>query len=428
MVSANKAKLAQWRDKIQTGMGKFQRNKYVSAIAGGMMAILPVLMVGSFSSIFFSLNIGPYQSFITQTGIKNIFNIITAVTTDILSIYVVVSLANSLAAELKVDKFMAIISSLVAFLLVTPMIEQKGKFIGLDMNYIGSQGMLVAMVVALTATRLFALFANNKYLVIKMPESVPEFVSKTFASMLPIFLITIIYAIVNFLFTLTPYHNVDDMIMTLIQVPLQGLGSSPFAALVLVFFAEFCWFFGIHGTMATTAVLYTLFYPFDVANLNAFKAGTALPYIVTMTFITNQKGPRALAYAILCIRSKSERLRSLGKVGFIPAFFGISEPFKFGIPMVLNPLAFIPLTMGGTISVAATYLATYIGLIPRPNGIPVQTAGTPEFFRAFLLGGWRMVIWHVVQLVILLAIWYPFMRMIDKQCCAQEAAKTEETK
>lgn len=137
MVSANKAKLAQWRDKIQTGMGKFQRNKYVSAIAGGMMAILPVLMVGSFSSIFFSLNIGPYQSFITQTGIKNIFNIITAVTTDILSIYVVVSLANSLAAELKVDKFMAIISSLVAFLLVTPMIEQKGKFIGLDMNYIG---------------------------------------------------------------------------------------------------------------------------------------------------------------------------------------------------------------------------------------------------------------------------------------------------
>ena len=67
MVSANKAKLAQWRDKIQTGMGKFQRNKYVSAIAGGMMAILPVLMVGSFSSIFFSLNIGPYQSFITQT-------------------------------------------------------------------------------------------------------------------------------------------------------------------------------------------------------------------------------------------------------------------------------------------------------------------------------------------------------------------------
>lgn len=43
MVSANKAKLAQWRDKIQTGMGKFQRNKYVSAIAGGMMAILPVL-------------------------------------------------------------------------------------------------------------------------------------------------------------------------------------------------------------------------------------------------------------------------------------------------------------------------------------------------------------------------------------------------
>jgi cellobiose PTS system EIIC component len=425
MAAVNNTKLAKWRDNIQTGMGKFQRNKYVSAIAGGMMAILPVLMVGSFSSIFFSLNIGSYQIFIAQTGIKNIFNVITAVTTDILSIYVVISLANSLAAELKTDKFMSIISSLLAFLLVTPMLTQKDKFIGLNMAYIGSQGMLVAMVVALTATRLFAFFSNNKHLVIKMPDSVPEFVSKTFASMLPIFLITIIYAIINFLFALTPYHNIDDMIMTLIQVPLQGLGSSPFAALVLVFFAEFCWFFGIHGTMATTAVLYTLFYSFDVANLNAFKAGTALPYIVTMTFITNQKGPRALAYAILCIRSKSERLRSLGKVGLIPAFFGISEPFKFGIPMVLNPLAFIPLTMGGTISVAVTYFATYIGLIPRPNGIPVQTAGTPEFFRAFLLGGWKMVLWHVVQLLILLAVWYPFMKLIDRQCCAEEIANSK---
>lgn len=426
MKKINSTKLTKIRDKIQTGMGKFQRNKYVSAIAGGMMSILPILMVGSFSAIFFSLNIGPYQHFITQTGLKNIFNIITAVTTDVLSLYVVVALSNSLASELKTDKFMAVISSLMAFLLVTPMMEKKGSFIGLDMKYIGSQGMIVAMIVGLTATRLFSYFAHNKHLTIKLPDSVPEFVSRTFASMLPIFLIAGIYAIINYLFSLTPYHNIDDMIMTLIQVPLQGLGSSLPAALVLVFFAEFCWFFGIHGTMATTAVLYTLFYSFDVANLQAFKAGSTLPYIVTMTFITNQKGPRALAYAILCLRCKSEQLKSLGKVGFIPAFFGISEPFKFGIPMVLNPLAFIPLTMGGTISVAATYFATYIGLIPRPNGIPIQTAGTPEFFRAFLLGGWKMVIWHVVQLLILLAVWYPFMKMIDKQKCSEELERAQQ--
>lgn len=426
MKKENKVKLTKLQGRIQNGMGKFQRNKYVSAIAGGMMSILPVLMVGSFSSIFYSLNLGPYQHFITQTGIKNIFNVITAVTTDVLALYVVVALANSLAAELKTDKFNSIISSLVAFLMVTPMLVKKGAFIGLNMKYIGSAGMIVAMIVGLTATRLFAWLSGNKHLTIKMPDSVPEFVSRTFASMMPIILIAIIYAIVNFLFSLTPWHNISDMIITLIQVPLQGLGTSLWAALVLVFFAEFCWFFGIHGTMATTAVLYTLFYPFDVANLQAFKAGVALPYIVTMTLITNQKGPRALAYAILCLRCKSEQLRSLGKVGFIPAFFGISEPFKFGIPMVLNPLAFIPLTMGGTVCVAATYFATLIGLIPRPNGIPVQTAGTPEFFRAFLLGGWRMVIWHVVQLLILLAIWYPFMKMIDKQKCEEELARSQQ--
>lgn len=416
----NKEKLTKFQNNVQKWMGKFQRNRYVSAIAGGMMSILPILMVGSFADVLFSLNIDSYQDFLTQTGIGVIFNIISTVTMDLLSVYVVLALSNSLASELKVDKFMAMISSVMAFFLLTPLIIEDGSFIGLNLEYTGSGGMIVAMLVSLSATRLFSIFYNNKHLTIKLPDSVPEFVSRTFISMLPIFLIAGIYAIINLLFTFTPYDNIHDTIIELIQIPLQGLGSSLPAALILVFFAEFLWFFGIHGTMATNAILFSIFYPFDVANLEAFSAGTALPFIVTMTFITNQKGPRALAYAILCIRCKSQQLKSLGKVGFIPAYFGISEPFKFGMPMVLNPIVFIPLTMGGTISVAATYFATYIGLIPAPNGIPVQTAGTPEFFRAFLLGGWRMVIWHVVQLIILLAVWYPFIKMMDKQKYAEE--------
>lgn len=416
----NREKLSVLQNNVQKWMGKFQRNRYVSAIAGGMMSILPILMVGSFADVLFSLNIDSYQDFLTQTEIGELFNIISTVTMDLLSVYVVLALSNSLAAELKVDKFMAMISSVMAFFLLTPLIIENGDFIGLNLEYTGSGGMIVAMLVSLSATRLFSIFYNNKHLTIKLPDSVPEFVSRTFISMLPIFLIAGIYAIINLLFTFTPYDNIHDTIIELIQIPLQGLGSSLPAALILVFFAEFLWFFGIHGTMATNAILFSIFYPFDVANLEAFSAGTALPFIVTMTFITNQKGPRALAYAILCIRCKSQQLKSLGKVGFIPAYFGISEPFKFGMTMVLNPIVFIPLTMGGTISVAATYFATYIGLIPAPNGIPVQTAGTPEFFRAFLLGGWRMVIWHVVQLVILLAVWYPFIKMMDKQKLAEE--------
>ena len=416
----NREKLSVLQNNVQKWMGKFQRNRYVSAIAGGMMSILPILMVGSFADVLFSLNIDSYQDFLTQTEIGELFNIISTVTMDLLSVYVVLALSNSLAAELKVDKFMAMISSVMALFLLTPLIIENGDFIGLNLEYTGSGGMIVAMLVSLSATRLFSIFYNNKHLTIKLPDSVPEFVSRTFISMLPIFLIAGIYAIINLLFTFTPYDNIHDTIIELIQIPLQGLGSSLPAALILVFFAEFLWFFGIHGTMATNAILFSIFYPFDVANLEAFSAGTALPFIVTMTFITNQKGPRALAYAILCIRCKSQQLKSLGKVGFIPAYFGISEPFKFGMTMVLNPIVFIPLTMGGTISVAATYFATYIGLIPAPNGIPVQTAGTPEFFRAFLLGGWRMVIWHVVQLVILLAVWYPFIKMMDKQKLAEE--------
>jgi PTS system cellobiose-specific IIC component len=404
---------------LQKIIGFFQQNKYVQAISGGMMSLLPVMLVGSFAAVFSNLGIDAYQAFLKATGIKIALGTVSNMTMNVLSIYVVAALSYRLAKSYKVDCFMAVSLSLMAFFILTPISAvEKAKMI--NMNYIGSRGMIIAMITALTATRLYV-WIVGKNITITMPDGVPEFVSSSFASLVPGFGIAIVYVSVGSLVAKLGFGNIHDMVYKLLQIPLQGLGTSVVAALVIVFLSECLWFFGIHGTAVTSTILFALFYQFDVSNLQAFQSGSPLPYIVTMTFINAQKGPRYLALSFLLLRCKSVQMKGMGKIGFLPGCFGISEPYKFGLPMVLNPLMLIPLGFAGPINVGLTYLATVSGLIPRVNGMALPLAGTPEIFKGFMIGGWRMAIWHIVLLFVTMAVYYPFVRMMDKQRCAEEA-------
>lgn len=406
------------RNSLQKGMGVMQSNKYVQAISSGMMLLLPVMMVGSFASVLGSINIDSYQAFITSIGLKSAFKYCAAATMNIISIYVVCALAYKMAELHKKDGILAATLAVMAFFLVTP-VSSFEKIKAIELTFLGARGMIVAMITGLVSARLYVYLIDLK-LTIKLPDSVPEFVSKSFSSLIPAFIIGFTFAIVNVLFELTSFKNIHDFIYYLVQSPLQGLGASLTAALLIVFLAEFLWFFGIHGSMATSAILFTLFYPLDVENLNAFQAGEALPFIVTMTFINAQKGPRYLAMSILLLRCKSVQMKSLGKVGVIPGCFGISEPYKFGLPMVLNPVLFVPLIMAGTLNVALSYFATVMEIIPRVNGMPLPAAGTPEIIKGFMIGGWQMAIWHVVLLVVAMLVYYPFIRYMDRQKLAVE--------
>lgn len=419
-----KQTLMGFRAKLQKIIGAIQSSYYVQAVSSGMMMLLPIMMVGSIVAVLSSLNIDSYQAFLVSTGLKAIFKVASTVTMNVISLYVVTAIAYKLAEAHKKDGIIGALLALMVFLFLTPMETNGIKAI--DLSYIGSKGMIVAMLVGLFATRFYVYLLDRK-LTIKMPDSVPDFVSKSFSSLIPAFILAAVFGVLNALIGLTPFDNIHNLIYAIVQAPLQGLGASLAAALLIVFLAEFLWFFGIHGTMATSTILYALFYPFDIANLEAFQAGTALPFIVTMTFINAQKGPRYLALSILLLRCKSEQMRSLGKVGIIPGCFGISEPYKFGLPMVLNPILFLPLIFAGTINVALSYFATLIGIIPRVNGMPLPAAGTPEIIKGFMIGGWQMALWHVGLLFVAMLVYFPFIRYMDKQKVCQEQPKVCDT-
>jgi len=159
--------------------------------------------------------------------------------------------------------------------------------------------------------------------------------------------------------------------------------------------------------------------PLSIENLAAFQAGTPLPNIVNQQFydlFTTFGGcgstlSMLIAMVFVC---KSDRIKKLSKISFVPALFEINEPIVFGLPIVLNPVILIPFLLTPMVNIIISYLSMYFGLVPYCSGITIPWT-TPVIISGFLTTGWRGALLQVILLVIGVFIYLPFVKTMDKQ-------------
>lgn len=407
-----------FKNKVLAGAIKVQNNVYMKAISNAMMGLMPIMMISSIASLINAIDIGNTQQIMNQIGLKSLLTQINAMTIDVISVYVAFLVGYKLAEHLNADQLNAGIMSLVSFLILSPIATfEETKVI--EFSTLGSSGMFVAMFGGILGARIYILCVE-KNLTIKMPDSVPPIVNKSFAAIVPGVIVSTIMGIIYVVIAATPYGTLTDMIYTWVQAPLTLLGANVFACMIIVAFIEFLWFFGIHGVLAVYPVLMLVFYQPMLDNLAAYSAGQPLPHLFTIGFILNNRGARSFAVALLAIFScKSEQLKAVGKIGLIPSMFGISEPIKFGIPQVMNIRMLIPLMVTPAVSVLSAYLLTIVGFMPYHNGVNIPT-GFPIIFGGFLTNGWQGIIAQLIQFVLCVLIYIPFMRWQDKAALAEE--------
>lgn len=407
-----------FKNKVLAGAIKVQNNVYMKAISNAMMGLMPIMMISSIASLINAIDIGNTQQIMDQIGLKSLLTQINAMTIDVISVYVAFLVGYKLAEHLNADQLNAGIMSLVSFLILSPIATfEETKVI--EFSTLGSSGMFVAMFGGILGARIYILCVE-KNLTIKMPDSVPPIVNKSFAAIVPGVIVSTITGIIYVAIAATPYGTLTDMIYTWVQAPLTLLGANVFACMIIVAFIEFLWFFGIHGVLAVYPVLMLVFYQPMLDNLAAYSAGQPLPHLFTIGFILNNRGARSFAVALLAIFScKSEQLKAVGKIGLIPSMFGISEPIKFGIPQVMNIRMLIPLMVTPAVSVLSAYLLTIVGFMPYHNGVNIPT-GFPIIFGGFLTNGWQGIIAQLIQFVLCVLIYIPFMRWQDKAALAEE--------
>lgn len=415
---------------------KLSTNKYLKAISKGFSIILPIIMIGAIFTLLSSLQIGPYQTFITNTGIKSFLDFAPTVTTNMLSLYTVFVIAYYYAQDndMQSDALVVGLLALFAFVILIPqgssVVAKNGKDIipvlnVLEMRFLGAAGLFSAMIVGLLTPAIYK-FVLNLGWVIKMPEGVPPAVSKAFNAMIPAFIVAIVFSLVRSAFAITTFKSFNLFIYTVLQAPLLKIGNSPIAFALLVFLCSLFWFFGIHGGQIIMPILSAVYMPMAMENLAALQAGQAMPNVLSNTWwfvytsVGGGGGTLGLCLVIFFF-AKSNRFKQLGRLALPASLCGINEPLIFGLPIVLNPVIIIPFIVVPLINFILAYVFTKLGILPILNGMQIAV-GTPVIFSGWLAGGIKVALYQIVVVAIQMFIYYPFFKTLDQQAIDEESA------
>ena len=411
---------------------KIASQKHVLSVRDGIILNMPFMLIGSFFLIFAYLPIPSYANMMGEVfGAAWREKLLYPVkaTYDIMAIISSFGIAYRLAEKYKtLDPLTTGAVSLVAFILTIPQntlfqplngaTEQIVKGV-LPMNFIGSQGLFVAIVIAILSTEIYR-FVHDRNLVINMPAGVPPAVAKSFLALIPGFAVMAVVLALRLGVEATPFGNINNMIATIIGIPMHHIGGTLPGMIFSVILIGLLWMVGLHGDAIVLVFIQPVWLSNMSENLTAFQNGQPVPHIITQQFYDLWIAPGGTGALLglvifMLLRARSAQMKQLGKIAAPGCLFNISEPMVFGIPLVMNPYFAIPFILTPVILVIVTYTAMATGLVTPPVGIALPFT-TPIFISGYLATGGHIsgTVIQVVNLAISLVIYYPFFRAWDK--------------
>ncbi|MCD7807925.1 MAG: PTS transporter subunit EIIC [Erysipelotrichaceae bacterium] len=418
-------------EKMSPWMNRLANNPTLKGISSGMMGSLIVTFVGSISLLLVVFPVDAISNTVAALGLSSILLNVYNVTVGCLALYMVVLLTNSLVKSYdpKEDGVSAALIGLLSFLIVTPLSTTIDEATCVPTTWLGTSGIFSAIIIAIVTAKIYVT-VKHKGWTIKMPDSVPPMVSRTFESLIPGIIISILFIVVNYIFSNTSFGCMHQCVYTVLQTPLQGLGGSLWAMCIFTIVAQLLWFFGIHGTNVISPIYTPIWLALDLENQAAVAAGGmgAGENIIGLAFFNTFTWGGCVLGVVLMMAflSKSTQFKSVGRVSLVPALFGITEPVIFGAPFVLNFVFFIPFVFGNVIAILVSYAAIASGLVPTLMGAST-IFGLPIGFHAAIQGSWQAVVLQIVVMIIVGLFWYPFFKKADNDAYKlEQEGKTEE--
>ncbi|MWP46566.1 PTS cellobiose transporter subunit IIC [Gilliamella sp. Pas-s27] len=432
---------------LMTPMAKISQFKIVRAVMAAGMASVPFSIVGSMFLVFNTLPV-------TFTGLKGFFEntffrvsdlymIANTATIGILALYfnfVVGYELTKIEAEetgLKVNALNGAMLSVFAFFMTLPeLVMQNGVitllndetnlvFNGLRLKpfvfRLGTSGIFIAIVMAIVATHLYFLCVRRNW-VVKMPETVPLGVSRSFTALIPTFVIAFFVIILNGIFI---YFGTD--IFNIIAVPfafVTNLTKSWLGIMVILFLIHALWVVGIHGA----SIIGAFITPIMLTNMTENTVGAHIPFAGEFNnslVILGGSGSTLLMTFFIAFCAKSSQLKILGRASAVPAIFNINEPVIFGMPIVYNPYLALPFFLApmvcgtlGYFAINTGFIHPIIALIPWPS---------PMGLGAFIStgGDYKAIFVAILSAILALVIYLPFVKLYDNKLYKEEQGKSE---
>lgn len=426
-------------------MGKVAQMKFVRAITAAGMAAVPFTIVGSmflvFSIIPLAFGFIPgIQDFFDASFAKytSLYMVANTATMGILALYFNLAIGYELTKiyaeeeNLNLTPLNGALLALFAFIMAVPQVVFEDGLMtlvhsldpestvivnGWDISRLGTTGIFTAIIMAVAAVHLYRLCVKKNW-VIKMPDSVPEGVSRGFTALIPSFVIAFFVIFVNGAFVL-----LGTDIFKVIAVPfgfVANLTDTWFGLVIIYLLTQALWIVGIHGAN----IVFAFVSPIALVNMaaNAEGARNIVAGEFSNMFVIAGGSGATLGLCIwLATRARSEQLSAIGKAAIVPGIFNINEPLIFGLPIIYNPALAIPFMLAPIASMTVYYFAMELNLVNAVIGqVPWPT---PVGIGAFLgTADWRAIILALVCSLVAFLVYYPFVRSYDKKLLAEEQA------
>lgn len=419
--------------KMMPPMARFAEQRHMKAIRNGVISTLSLIMIGTLFLTISNLPIPGYVDWIEPY--KADLAIPFRITMGLLGIYGSFSMGYNLTKSYKLDGITGGILSLATFLMLTIPVNvdellPEGQGLGwvLPMNYLGGSGMFSAILAMIFASELYRFFTTHN-ITIRMPEQVPPAVARSFEALIPgAFIITVVW-IVRVIFHL----DINKMLLDLFSPLVNIMGNNLLGVLLPMFFIHLLWAAGVHGMSIIGSLVRPLWLVMLDGNAAAFAEGTPiteLPYIAPEQFyqwtVTIGGAGVSISICILLLFCRSTFLKQVGRFSLIPGIFNINEMLIFGVPIIMNPILAIPFITAPLVTSTISYFAVKTGIV---NGFISNQAWTlPAPIGAYLSSGndWRMVVLVIVNILVAMAIYFPFVRIYDNKMVAEELATAAE--
>ncbi len=416
---------------------KIGAQRHLIVIRDSFATAMPLVLIGSFAvllnNIWDAVD-GMFSTQIKQYLVHHIpwlfelNGIIWWGTFAVFSLFMIISVSYRLAKSYDEDGLLASLVSLSIFIINLPQLKEINGSVSWGMLSIGDFGitsLFSALIISIASCELYIKIIKMNW-TIKMPQSVPMAVSKAFMAIIPGGITLYLFAIISLTISNNPItigdikiNNLISLINALIQSPFMSLGQNLFTIIIVSLLIPLFWFCGIHGGNIMAPLINSVYLPALLENASAVQQGMKMPNLwtsVSWDVYVNFGGVGATLALIIAIYmfSKREDYKAVAKIGLAPGVFMINEPVMFGLPLVLNPLLFLPFILTPVILTLIAYFATFIGIVP-PTSVAVPWT-TPPVIGAFLAtsGNLSATILALFNFILSIVIYIPFIYLTNK--------------
>ena len=392
-------------------MNRALANPWLNAISSSFLTILPFILTGS---LIYCYNV--FRSFIPSLPD---LGIILQYSFQLMALYIgfIVAYIFMEKKGYEQNKPLAGLLSISIMIMGTQPTLVDGA-ISFEFSWLGPAGVIYAMIVA-----LFVCFIYNSWLklnILKDSESVPDFIIGWLNNIIPFFSSLLITFIIVYIFK----FDLPNFILSCFQ-PFFSFGQTYIGWVLIVFLPTFLYSLGI-SSWTTSGLRNPILLAGTAANIALIEQGLQPTNIVTyetfftLALVTLGGMGATLPLNLLMLRSKSKKLKAIGKISIGPSIFNINEPLIFGTPIAFNPYLMIPMWINGIVGPTIIWIVMKYGLLNIPNAA-IQVGQIPAPFASIMVtGDWRAIIIWLLLILVYAVIWYPGFKAYEAQCILEE--------